>query len=127
MELTNPSAIFRCGACDTVAATVTLVAPGRPDPRLGTVLARDAQLSIDGGPVSITLAPVPAEQVEAALASGDGAALFALDPEYAPFWCPRCKASYCREHYAPQQVYVQGFPISVRGVCPKGHKRVLNG
>jgi len=127
MEPTNPTATFPCGVCGSVASTVTLVAPGRPDPRLGTVLARGAQLSIDGGPVSITLALVPAERVASALESGDAGALFALDPDYAPFWCPRCKLAYCRDHYEAKQVYVAGFPTSVRGVCPRGHKRTLNG
>ena len=61
------SATYLCGACGNVASTVTLVAPGEPDPRLtpeppgahpgvstilGTVFPRWGQLSIDGGPVS---------------------------------------------------------------------------
>ena len=127
MEPTNPSVTYTCGACGETASTVTLVAPGRPDPRFGRVVPRGSQLAIDGGPISITLAPVPAEQVAAALESGDAAALFAIDPEYAPFWCPRCAAAYCPDHYVTKQVYVQGFPLSVSGVCPKGHRRMLNG
>jgi predicted RNA-binding Zn-ribbon protein involved in translation (DUF1610 family) len=119
------SARYLCAACGKVASTVTLVAPGQPDPRLGTVLPRDSQLSIDGGPVSITIAPVPMEQVASALENENAGALFALDHEYAPFWCPRCAASYCRDHYQAKQVYVQGFPMSIRGVCPQGHKRTI--
>lgn len=106
------SATYLCGACGKVASTVTLVQPGQPDPKLtpeppgvppgvGTLFSEifpgEGQLSIDGGPVSISLGPVPMEQVATALDTGDAAALFAIDREYAPFWCPNCGSSYCRE------------------------------
>jgi hypothetical protein len=134
------SATYLCGACGKVAATVTLVAPGQPDPRmapeppgvppgrstlLGTVFPRSGRLSIDGGPVSLTLAPVPMEEAATALESGDAAALYELDSEYAPFWCPRCDASYCRDHYLKYEVYDEGFFDCIRGVCPQGHERTL--
>ena len=134
------SATYVCAACGNVATTVRLVEPGQPDPRLtpeppgvppgvSTLTSRAfpdwGQLSIDGGPVSVTLAPVSMDQVAAALDTGDAAALFALDSEYAPFWCPRCAASYCREHYQRFEVYDEGFFDCIRGVCPKGHERTL--
>ena len=130
------SATYPCGACGAVASTVSLVAPGQSDPRLtpeppgvppgiGTIFSGHAQLSIDGGPVSLTLGPVSMEAVTAALASGDAAALFEIDPEYAPFWCPTCGASYCRDHYRSYPVYDDGYFDCVRGVCPNGHERVL--
>ena len=134
------SATYLCGQCHKVAATVTLVAPGQPDPRLtpeppgvppgvstilGGVFPRSGQLSIDGGPISLTLAPVPMEEVATALETGNAAALYALDSEYAPFWCPRCGASYCRDHYRKYEVYDDGFFDCIRGVCPQGHERTL--
>ena len=134
------SATYLCGACGKVAATVTLVAPGQPDPRmtpeppevppgrstlLGTVFPRSGRLSIDGGPVSLTLAPVPMEEVAAALDSGDAAALYELDPEYAPFYCSRCALSYCGDHYRTVELYDDGFFDCIRGVCPEGHGRTL--
>ena len=134
------SATYLCGACGKVAATVTLVAPGQPDPRLtpeppgappgrstllGTVFPRSGRLSIDGGPVSITVAPVPMEEVAAALDTGDAAALYELDSEYAPFYCPRCALSYCGDHYRTVELYDDGFFDCIRGVCPQGHERTL--
>jgi hypothetical protein len=59
------SATYLCGACGTIASRVTLVEPGRPDPRLtseppgvppaagdafSTLFSEKVQLSIDGGP-----------------------------------------------------------------------------
>ena len=130
------SATYRCGACGAVASTVTLVAPGEPDPRLtpeppgvppgiSKIFAKDASLSIDGGPVSVTFGSVPMEAVAAAIATGRESALYAINREYAPFWCPTCRASYCREHYQSFPVFDDGFFDCTRGVCPKGHERTL--
>lgn len=134
------SARYLCGACGALASTVTLVAPGQPDPRLtpeppgvppgvGTVfsavLPSAAQLSIDGGPVSVTIGLVWSQNVVTALETGSAAALFAIDEEFAPFWCPTCGASYCREHYKSYPVFDDGFFDYIRGVCPKGHGRNL--
>jgi hypothetical protein len=63
--------------------------------------------------------------VATAIATGLEFALYALDPEYAPFWCPKCRASYCREHYRSFPVFDYGFFDCIRGVCPKGHERTL--
>ena len=107
---------------------MTPEAPGVPPGRstlLGTVFPRSGRLSIDGGPVSITLAPVPMEEVATALDSGDAAALYALDREYTPFWCPSCDASYCRDHYRTVELYDDGFFDCIRGVCPEDHERTL--
>ena len=131
-------ATYLCGACGKVAATVTLVPPGQPDPapareapRVRPATERPSamsgwvRLAIDGGPVGLTRGPVPMEQVVIALGTGDAAALFELEQEYAPFWCPRCRASYCREHYRSWPVFDDGFFDCFRGVCPKGHERIL--
>lgn len=123
-----------------MASTVTLVAQGQSDPRLtpeppgvppgvsrltSKAFPDWGQLAIDGGPVSVTLAPVPMEEVAAALAIGNAAALFAINSEYAPFWCPSCGSSYCREHYRTVELYDEGFFDCIRGVCPEGHERTL--
>jgi predicted RNA-binding Zn-ribbon protein involved in translation (DUF1610 family) len=134
------SATYVCAICGNVAATVTLVGPGQPDPRLtpeppgvppgvGTIFSsvfpESGQISIKGGPNSVSLGPVPMEEVAIALASGSAAALFAVGTEYAPFWCPKCGLSYCRAHYRSYPLFDEGFFDCVEGICPKGHKRTL--
>ena len=130
------SASYLCAVCGEVASTVTLVATGQPDPRLtpeppgvppgvSMILADHASLSIAGGPVSVTVGPVPVEAVAAALATGRASALFEIDSELAPFWCPRCRAAYCRDHYRTETLYDDGFFDCIRGTCPKGHQRTL--
>lgn len=134
-------ATFQCGACGKVAATVTLVEPGQPDPRLtpeppgvppgvGTIFSSlhpdRAQLSIAGGPISVTHGFAPMEGTAAALESGDAAALYAIDSEYAPFWCPWCSASYCKEHFRSWVTFDDGFYDATYGICPEGHQRKLD-
>lgn len=136
----DPGAAFHCGACGAIPSTVTLVRPGRPDPRLtpeppgvppgiSTLMGElgIAGVSIDGGPVSVTIgvAGTATERVAAALGAGDAAALYAIDDEFAPFWCPRCEACYCRTHYVAVTLFDDGFFDEIRGTCPAGHERRL--
>jgi hypothetical protein len=92
---------------------------------MGTLIMKEAFLAIDGGPVSLTLSPVSVEDVTTALAAGSAGALYALDPEYAPFWCPRCGSSYCRDHWEKVEVFDEGFFDYSLGTCPKHHRRKL--
>jgi hypothetical protein len=133
---------YLCATCGCAASIVTLVEPGQPDPRLtpepagvppgistltAQVFPDQSFLSIGGGPVSVTIGPIsmPVERTVTALQSGDPAALYAIDREYAPFWCPTCRASYCREHYRSWTLYDDGFFDCIQGVCPAGHERML--
>lgn len=65
----------------------------------------------------------------AALAAGDVARLFALEPEYAPFYCPPSNASYCADRWDRWDVFDDEMPDwhdSIRGRCPRGHERMLD-
>jgi hypothetical protein len=67
-------------------------------------------------------------ELETAIAARDVPALFALEPELTPFWCPSCGASYCSEHWEWWDVWDEDWPSwrdSVRGRCPQGHERML--
>ena len=67
-------------------------------------------------------------RLHAAVAAGDAAAVFAVDPELAPFYCPECDASYCGDHWERWDVFDEELPAwheSIRGRCPRGHERML--
>lgn len=134
------SVTYPCASCPNPASTVTLVGRGQPDPNLtpappglpdgvgsifSTVLPDAGMLSIKGGPVSVSLGPVDLDRVAAALATNDPAELFAIDFELAPFWCPKCAASYCGDHYRAITLYDEGYFDCIRGTCPAGHERML--
>lgn len=131
------SATFRCERCGKPAATVTLVPPGHPDPRLSpepadgpaglsTIFSGSWQLAIDGGPAPFTEggirdpAPIAVDLRQAA-----PAALAALNSEFANFWCRRCDASYCGAEWATETHYDDGFFDSIEGTCPRGHRATV--
>jgi hypothetical protein len=67
-------------------------------------------------------------QLRAALDAGDARGIFELDPEFTPFYCPACDASYCAEHWDRWDVFDEDLPDwhdSIRGRCPYGHERML--
>lgn len=49
------------------------------------------------GKMSVRLGAGEAERVAHALERGDAASLYALDLEYAPFYCPACERVYCAD------------------------------
>jgi len=61
----------------------------------------------------------------AALGAGNARALHALDSEFVPFWCPRCGASFCGQHWVTWDLFDDGFFDEKRGRCPAGHERRL--
>jgi hypothetical protein len=78
--------------------------------------------------LKLGLAEDAAGQLRTALATGDAAAVYALDIELAPWWCPACRKSYCRDHWLRGDVFDEEEPHwhdSIRGRCPEGHERML--
>lgn len=70
-----------------------------------------------------------AHRVTDALAGGAPAErLFILDAEFAPFYCPQCRTSFCGLHWAVDVVHDDDFENwvdSLRGRCPFDHERML--
>jgi hypothetical protein len=60
---------------------------------------------------------------------GDIQALYEFNLEIASFYCPRCNACYCGDHWVKWDVFddEEGFTWhdSIRGRCPLGHERML--
>jgi hypothetical protein len=77
-------------------------------------------VSVDSG-----LAEFDLDAALAAIAAGDAKALYAIDLELVPFWCPRCHRSYCARHWQTWDLFDSGLFDEKRGRCPKGHERKL--
>lgn len=41
-------------------------------------------------------------------------------------YCPECDKIYCWEHYDAHEAYDEGFYDFTYGICPKGHKRMID-
>jgi hypothetical protein len=68
-------------------------------------------------------------QLDRAIRAGDAAALHSRNPEYAPAWCPTCRASYCRRHWQTDMTVADDHPgwyDATYGTCPEGHTRKLD-
>lgn len=80
------------------------------------------------GKMSVRLGAADAERVARALESADAASLYALDLEYAPFYCPACDKVYCMECWRTWLVFADDLPgwlEEMRGTCPEHHERML--
>ena len=109
---------FDCKACGKEAARIQLFG----DPARGGKLQRVSFTSVLSNPVSAA----GFDSLRAVIAAHDPRALYALDLELASFYCPKCDACYCGEHWKSWSVYDDdGWHDSIRGACPSGHERML--
>lgn len=54
--------------------------------------------------------------------------IFALGLEFAPFYCPECRTSFCGIHWMASVLHDEDFEPwvdSIRGRCPFDHERML--
>ena len=114
-------AMIACNTCPAFAATVILQ---RGD--AGIEVIRRSFV----GTLTQKVNEAQAVAIRAALdADFSAPALYALDPELAPFWCPQCGQSYCGAHWQTELVWDEDLPDwldSIRGRCPAGHERMLD-
>ena len=112
-----------CTKCAGEAAVVELVAQGAPRALSGPTII----VSFSGEHTSL-LRSEEVDAVRKALERGDWRALFAIDLEYAPFFCAECGANYCPREWREELVWDDqdpGFLDATYGTCPNGHRRML--
>ena len=72
------------------------------------------------------LEPESVARIRDAVAAEDSAALYAIDLELTPWWCPTCECAYCGDHWLRWDTFDdEGFHEDIRGSCPEGHIRML--
>ena len=67
--------------------------------------------------------------LDRALSTGDADALYRMNPEFVPAWCPTCGASYCQVHWDLEMVVADDHPgwyEATYGTCPEGHRRKID-
>lgn len=82
----------------------------------------------DGSALPAKWARTPAdtcEKVREAIEARDVRRLFEIDLEYTPFYCPKCDARFCGEHWRWRTFYDDKFYDCIRGHCPNGPYRML--
>jgi hypothetical protein len=120
LDVTDPKApkeikadyTFLCRVCGKSAGTVQV--------RAGEILIWSV------GNLGAAIKAKDQKRVLAAVIAGDAGALYALDVDFAPFFCPSCRACYCDEHWEQEDSFeADGWFDCVWGTCPRGHKRIL--
>ncbi len=123
-------AVFRCAQCGEAVASVALVlddepAPGHPRPEAGGTIAESGFF----GDWEQAVLGAGLQPVAEALIREDAAALHEVDPLWAPFYCPECRACYCRRHWTMRVVFDDEWTSwydYTEGTCPRGHARVVD-
>ena len=70
---------------------------------------------------------MPADSVTfKAIDNSDARALYKLNDEYVPLYCPQCDCSYCKEHWKTRISFDDGFYDATYGDCPAGHERRMD-
>ncbi|MGI8429997.1 MAG: hypothetical protein ACR2OB_12015 [Solirubrobacteraceae bacterium] len=113
MSQAQADATFGCAVCANTAARLVLAG----DHLLSVGFVCDVWFCL-----SQTSAGEPGELANA-LRARDLARLRALNPDFVPFWCRRCDACYCRDHWGEKVP----FHDSTYGICRAGHLQQLDG
>ncbi|HEU4562795.1 MAG TPA: hypothetical protein VFS20_33505 [Longimicrobium sp.] len=114
------AAEYRCNLCGEPAGRVEVVpspnSPGRKRLVLSVFISTWEQASADA---------TYAAAAEA-LRGGDPRALWALNAEWAPFYCPECNACYCRTHWQQVMEFDEGSTIAPVAPALAAHTRTLD-
>ncbi len=73
--------------------------------------------------------PVTSKGLDRAVEAADASALYDVDPEFVPAWCPPCAGSYCQAHWRLEVAGADDHPgwyEATYGTCPEGHRRKLD-
>jgi hypothetical protein len=125
---------FRCAACGEAAAVVRLVRAGTPvnmGPPLGEQTYERDGVVVDywlGTTSWRRLDAVRQARVEQVLTANqpDPAELRKIDWELAAYWCRDCQRCSCRDDWQKTIVWDGPFYDYTDGVCPAGHRHMID-
>ncbi|HZY41007.1 MAG TPA: hypothetical protein VFF59_03315 [Anaerolineae bacterium] len=114
---------FRCQVCSSMAAVLELAVPAD---------APAGELRLEGFLWECSTEMVKGQTVRAlhhALTMHDAQQIHTLNPMWAPFYCPQCQRVYCVKHWHITPHFdddFAGWYDSSHGVCPRGHRRLVD-
>lgn len=129
MNVSQATATFHCRVCHAAAATVTLLPAAQSRLTPGNDIA--GALCVLGfmGYEEFAVGPAQVAAATRALHTPDVQTLYELDMLWAPFYCPTCQAVYCYGHWRVEAQFdadFHGWYDCSYGVCPQGHRRLLD-
>ncbi|MGI6253461.1 MAG: hypothetical protein ACOYJV_08500 [Aminivibrio sp.] len=111
---------FRCSLCDQEAGHFYFI-------RNGDEFSYHRK-SFTGGYIIPRAGEGATRYLTQLVKAGDIQGIFKADFELVPFYCPKCDACYCGDHYLSWRVFEDQEPFLhdfIRGRCPFGHVRML--
>jgi hypothetical protein len=91
---------WACHRCGETAGSIALVEHGAVHRERFT------------GTLTLELGDAAIGQLRVALAAGDAAAVYLVDADFAPWWCPACRKSYRAQHWPRWDVFEGEEPSS---------------
>lgn len=132
------AASWYCAACGRWAMRVmALAAAGLEHSRIPRVFAKPGSVLSESGVGQIAITPLAFERynrdgdkptIVELIRRADVAALYQVDLELVPLWCPQCAAVYCRDEWTMWDVWADdysGWHEGIQGRCPRGHQRMI--
>ena len=116
-------AVFRCQVCMSVAATLELIAA--PEALSGKLVLAGCLWESSTEEVKGQFV----RSLQQALTTHDAQLVHTLNPMWAPFYCPQCQRVYCVKHWKITPHFdsdLAGWYDSSHGICPKGHRRLVD-
>lgn len=123
------SADFECAICGNWAMRVAIRPAGSPGPfdQPTSFEGGGRNVAIETGMYTAWFGEPPG--LEDLVRARDIAGLHARNLEFAPLWCPKCAAVYCKDHWDTWPVFDPDYPSwfeETRGICPNGHERMIS-
>lgn len=119
-----------CETCGESAAVVVYVPAGETHPLAASLSLDRPRIVVEGFLGCLTESVTHrARPLADALSASNTRGLWRVDPLWAPFYCPECDVSYCRDHWTTEVVFADDAPgwyEHTNGRCPKGHVRMLD-
>ncbi len=110
---------FDCAICGKEAGRISL---------FGSESASSVEVNTFVTKMTAGVASSQFKNVVNALETKDAGVLFQVDFEFAPFFCPKCNLSYCRDHWITWVVFDEELSYMIdctKGRCPERHERML--
>jgi len=112
---------FTCRQCGKTAGIVGIYGRGEPRPSIGVgdrwqeeltqigIEEERPRLLVTSGIADTGVYEFNLNLAATAITAGDATALFQIDQEIVPFWCPTCPASYCARHWTTRDTFDETF------------------
>ena len=119
-------AIFTCALCEKVAAHLRLFVASKNDESQAQKSCYFLQVSGFIGNIESVVSADELARLQTYMEQKSTGKMREMRLKYAPCFCLQCEKAYCAEHWKTTPVFDDGFYDCIYGVCPEGHRQMLD-